>query len=120
MERHELIKLGVGELGEQARAMGLDWHHLPLRDVSVPTADFEVQWRTSGSELRAYLLGGEGVVVHCRGGLGRTGLVAARLLIELGEHPPAALRRVRAARPGAVETHEQERYVLQCVPPSVS
>ena len=58
-------------------------------------------------------MGGESVVVHCRGGLGRTGLVAARLLVELGESPVSALVRVRAARPGAVETVEQEKYVLQ-------
>ena len=58
-------------------------------------------------------MGGESVVVHCRGGLGRTGLIAVRLLVELGESPVSALVRVRAARPGAVETVEQEKYVLQ-------
>ena len=46
-------------------------------------------------------------------GLGRTGTIAARLAIELGETPETALRRVRAARKGAVETHEREAYVLQ-------
>jgi len=40
-------------------------------------------------------------------------VVAARLLVELGEAPLSALQRVRAARPGAVETVEQEEYVLQ-------
>jgi len=57
-------------------------------------------------------LDGQSIVVHCRGGLGRTGMVAARLLVELGEKPVTALQRVRAARPGAVETVEQEEYVL--------
>jgi ADP-ribosyl-[dinitrogen reductase] hydrolase len=58
---------------------------------------------------------GNRIVVHCRGGLGRTGVIAARLLIELGEAPDKALQRVRAARPGAVETPEQEDYVLRGV-----
>ena len=58
------------------------------------------------------LKNGQGIVVHCRGGLGRTGLIAAQLLIELGEMPSKALERVRAARPGAVETRQQEKYVL--------
>jgi ADP-ribosyl-[dinitrogen reductase] hydrolase len=61
------------------------------------------------------LLGGESIVVHCRGGPGRTGVIAARLLIELGESPQRALSRVRAARPGAVENREQEIYVLEGV-----
>ena len=60
---------------------------------------------------------GQSLVVHCRGGLGRTGLISARLLIELGESPARALARVRAARPGAVETREQETYVLEQVSP---
>ena len=46
------------------------------------------------------------------GGLGRAGTIGARLLIELGMEPTAAVRQVRAARPGAIETREQEKYVL--------
>ena len=115
VEQHELVDLGVSALGKQVLAMGLDWYHLPIRDVSIPTPEFETQWRASGQALRERLLGGQALVVHCRGGLGRTGLIAARLLIELGESPPTALRRVRAVRPGAVETREQEMYVLGCV-----
>ena len=96
-----------------AQAHGLDWYHLPIRDVSIPSAAFEVQWREAGGVLQSLLLDGQSLVVHCRGGIGRTGLVAARLLIELGESPVTALQRVRIARPGAVETAEQEQYVLQ-------
>jgi ADP-ribosyl-[dinitrogen reductase] hydrolase len=113
MESHELERLGVSNLGEMAVAQGLDWYHLPIRDVSIPSADFEEEWNEAGRQLRARLLKGESVVVHCRGGLGRTGLLAARLLVELGEYPPTALRRVRAARPGAVETREQEEFVMR-------
>jgi len=50
--------------------------------------------------------------VHCKGGLGRAGMVAALLLIETGDPPGAAIRKVRAVRPGAIETPAQERYVL--------
>jgi ADP-ribosyl-[dinitrogen reductase] hydrolase len=52
-----------------------------------------------------------GGITHCRGGLGRAGLVAALLLIETGLEAEAAIRAVRAARPGAIETAAQERYV---------
>ena len=98
MELHELERLGVSSLGEIAVAQGLDWYHLPIRDVSVPSAAFEAEWKSAGMALRTRLLGGESVVVHCRGGVGRTGLVAVRLLVELGEAPASALQRVRAAR----------------------
>jgi ADP-ribosyl-[dinitrogen reductase] hydrolase len=52
------------------------------------------------------------VLVHCRGGLGRAGTIAARLLVELGMEPTKAIASVRGVRPGAIETSEQERFVL--------
>ena len=63
--------------------------------------------------MRRTLRGGGRVVVHCRGGIGRAGTVASRLLVELGLcAPEEALARVRTARPACVETWEQERHVL--------
>ena len=53
------------------------------------------------------------MLVHCRGGLGRAGTIAARLLVELGERPDEAIRRVREVRPGAIEREFQEPHVRQ-------
>jgi len=116
METHELEQLGVQELGERIGAYGMRWLHLPIRDVSIPDAAFEAAWDEADEQILSGLGNGERILVHCRGGLGRTGLVAARLLIELGEAPAKALARVRASRPCAVETAEQELYVLGQVP----
>jgi ADP-ribosyl-[dinitrogen reductase] hydrolase len=77
-----------------------------------PTAEFERQWQAAGDALRKLLRNGRDVMVHCRGGLGRAGMIAARLLIELGIEPATAIRQVRAVRPGAIETRQQEKYVL--------
>ncbi len=115
MEDHELVHLGVPDIGEKAESMGLTWYHMPITDVSIPDPLFERAWETQGFALREKLREGKGVVVHCRGGLGRTGIIAAHLLIELGELPEVALQRVREMRPGAVETPEQEEYVLRRV-----
>jgi ADP-ribosyl-[dinitrogen reductase] hydrolase len=112
IEAHEFELLRVPDLGERARDVGLDWHHLPIKDVSVPDERFEGGWREAGPGILARLREGERIVVHCRGGLGRSGLVAARMLVDLGVKPRDAVNRVRAARRGAIETVEQERYVL--------
>jgi ADP-ribosyl-[dinitrogen reductase] hydrolase len=68
----------------------------------------------AGEELRSILRGKLDVLIHCRGGLGRAGTIAARLLIELGIEPKKATASVRAARPGAIETSEQEEFVRNC------
>jgi hypothetical protein len=52
---------------------------------------------------------------HCKGGLGRAGMMAARLLVELGVAPEQAIRDVRCARPGAIETPAQLALVRRTV-----
>ena len=113
VEQHELELLEVAELGTMVRDSGMEWIHLPIRDVSVPSALFESEWRSSGEFIRSLLRNRFDVVVHCRGGLGRAGSIAARLLVELGETPEKAIDAVRAVRPGAIETEEQEALVLE-------
>jgi ADP-ribosyl-[dinitrogen reductase] hydrolase len=61
--------------------------------------------------LHARLAAGERVVVHCKGGLGRTGTITARLLVESGVAADSAISLVRTARPGAIENDAQESYV---------
>ena len=113
IEAHEFALLGIPTLGGEVAALGMTWHHLPIRDVDVPDARFETAWQAVGPVLHRSLDAGERILVHCRGGLGRTALVAARILIERGCMPREAIHRVRAVRPHAIETSAQERYVLQ-------
>jgi protein-tyrosine phosphatase len=88
---------------------------MPIADCSVPTEAFERQWQTQGPEIRALLRGGSDVLVHCNGGLGRAGMMAARLLVEMGVAPDEAIRDVRRARPGAIETPAQLALVRRTV-----
>ncbi|MCK5366227.1 MAG: tyrosine-protein phosphatase, partial [Gammaproteobacteria bacterium] len=73
-----------------------------------------IRWQRTGQELRSLLDDGFSVALHCHGGKGRTGTIAARLLVELGSAPALAIERVRAARPGSIETTAQEKFVHDC------
>jgi protein-tyrosine phosphatase len=115
VESAELRALKVTDLGDEVRRRGLDWKHLPIADFSVPGTRFEEQWHTQGKEIRALLREGGDVLVHCKGGLGRAGMIAARLLVELGMPSKEAIRAVRAARPGAIETPAQLALVRRTV-----
>lgn len=114
MEDFELDMLAVRKLPEIAKSHGIRWYHLPIVDVSVPGKCFEEVWTTEGKELQNILYNGGRIVLHCRGGLGRTGTIAARILVEFGIEPEEAMHMVRMARPGAIQTIVQEEYVRRC------
>ena len=109
----ELIELKVERLGEAARARGLAWLHLPIPDVSTPSAEWERQWAQEREAVHDALDHGGRVVVHCKGGLGRAGTVAALILVERGLPPAEAIAAVRGVRKGALETAAQERYLAR-------
>jgi protein-tyrosine phosphatase len=111
LEPDEYEWLGIANLADAARDAGIDVLFLPIRDVDVPASmsDCQATVRKAVAALRA----GQGVVVHCRGGLGRSGLVAACCLVECCVAPDAAIEEVREARPGAIETREQEEFVTR-------
>jgi atypical dual specificity phosphatase len=79
--------------------------HLPVKDFAALSP--EQIGRGVGAILET-LAAGEAAAVHCGGGLGRTGTVLACYLeIDEGLGPEEAVRRVRALRPGSVQTPAQ-------------
>jgi protein-tyrosine phosphatase len=107
----ELVELKVEEISAATARHGMVWLHLPIVDVSTPTAAWEALWQRQRNVVHDILDAGGRVLVHCKGGLGRAGTVAARILIERGHSPENAIAAVRAVRPGAIETRAQEVYV---------
>lgn len=111
LQPREMEDLDVVRLGPETEARHMSWFHLPIADVSIPDVRFERDWIRTGEILRGLLRRGFDIVVHGRGGLGRAGTIAARLMIEFGVPADEAIRAVRGARPGAIATVEQERFV---------
>jgi ADP-ribosyl-[dinitrogen reductase] hydrolase len=116
VEAAELKELGVPNLGAEVIARHMDWLHLPIPDYSVPDATFEQAWAEAGKGLRDRLLAGFDIMVHCKGGLGRAGTIAARLMIELGVPATQAVNQLRSVRPGAIETDAQLAYAQSFKP----
>ncbi|MAW08236.1 MAG: protein phosphatase [Halobacteriovoraceae bacterium] len=105
--RVEHVIMGVETLGTDIQSLGSRWFHFPVDDYQIPTADSQDRWREISTLARKALAGGGRVLVHCKGGCGRSGMTALRLLIDSGEAPDAALARLRSVRPCAVETDAQ-------------
>lgn len=111
VEAEEIEVLGIGAIGDECRRRGMWWSHMPIRDMCAPDVEFDARWSEEGARLRALLQLNESFVVHCWAGLGRTGTVAAMLLTECGVPADRAIALVRAARPGAIQSLQQEVYV---------
>ncbi|QIE46842.1 protein phosphatase [Pseudohalocynthiibacter aestuariivivens] len=106
----EMQAEGAGDFGQDVQDMGSRWVHLPVEDFGTPNRDQQEAWQAASRAALAALSGGGRVLIHCRGGCGRSGMVALRLMIEAGETPDAALARLRAVRSCAVETAAQEAW----------
>jgi protein-tyrosine phosphatase len=94
----------------ETRTQGLEFVSLPIPDRQVPSSEGTVM--STLEELDTALKSGKNAVIHCRQGIGRTGLVAACLLITKGLSPETAVRNLSAARGVPVpETLEQRRWI---------
>lgn len=111
IEAHEFEQLAVTGLRDAVRAAGIESHWFPIEDRGVPMT--LPGFATMIGIVKAALSEGERVVVHCRGGLGRAGTVAASVLVAQGSEADAAIRTVREARPGAIENEAQEQFVAR-------
>jgi predicted protein tyrosine phosphatase len=111
--RVEMIETGSDTLGQDMQERGARWVHLPIADFGTPDHGVNARWHeVSAMALRA-LAGGGRVLVHCKGGCGRSGMIALRLMIEAGEAAEPALARLRALRPCAIETEAQMDWALR-------
>lgn len=103
----ELASKGAETLPADLARGGIAWLHLPIADFGAPDAATAALWPEASAKARAALAEGGKVLIHCMGGCGRSGMAALRLMVEAGEEPSAALKRLRAMRPCAVEMPEQ-------------
>jgi protein-tyrosine phosphatase/nicotinamidase-related amidase len=105
----ELDRAGVPDLIARAAAAGLAVLQRPIPDQGVPTP---AEARALVEHIDARLAAGGRVVVHCMGGLGRSGLVAGCVVRARGLTGVDAIAAVRAVRgPRAIETPVQAAFV---------
>ncbi|MGY2892587.1 phosphatase domain-containing putative toxin [Deinococcus sp. UYEF24] len=112
MEAHEETHWQMHGYDEQAQRARLKLRRFPVVDVNVPTDP--AAFAQMVEEVYAELQAGETVVAHCLGGLGRSGMLVACLLVRSGEFTAeGAVKFVRSKRsPKAVEG-AQPQFVEQ-------
>jgi protein-tyrosine phosphatase len=109
----ELGMLGVTELGDEIQQQGMAWYQLPIEDDCAPQTPFFDAFEVVKEELQARLQVGETIAIHCRGGSGRTGLMAAILLLEADESWETIKTQIQSIRPKALTLAPHLEFLQQ-------
>lgn len=108
----EMRDIGAQSLPEDLARNDIKWLHFSVQDYDAASPEAEPIWAVISQTVRIALGEGQKVLVHCKGGCGRSGMVALRIMVEHGEDPQAALTRLRDVRPCACETKSQTDWAI--------
>jgi protein-tyrosine phosphatase len=110
LESNEAAGLGLAREGEVAKSNGVHFISFPIPDRGVPSSMGDALPHLS--TIAVELENGKTVAVHCRQGVGRSGLIAAALLVTSGMSAAKAIETVSAARGQTVpETPAQVEWI---------
>ena len=112
-EEAELPEGAFPLISKISRPLGLRLSFAPIEDFNVPCDGFLAQWPAHRARLEAALDAGETVALSCQYGAGRSGLIAAWLLIEAGLPAAEAIALVRRHFSEAIENRLQENWLLE-------
>eukprot|EP00088_Acartia_fossae_P052980 TRINITY_DN6008_c0_g1_i1.p1 TRINITY_DN6008_c0_g1~~TRINITY_DN6008_c0_g1_i1.p1 ORF type:complete len:218 (+),score=30.25 TRINITY_DN6008_c0_g1_i1:48-701(+) len=111
MKTYEFRKYKVPNLLQEYEKHGIEVHHCAVEDGSLPP---EQEIMELISELRSVVECNGKILIHCYGGYGRTGVLAACFLLSLDPRmaPETAISHVRAVRGArAIQTVRQWNFV---------
>jgi len=103
-----------------SRAHGMEFLSLPIADRGTPRSQSEAERFVQN--LHNDLAKGRAVAIHCRQGIGRSGMIAAAVLIADGATPNDAVERISKSRglpiPETFDQLEWEKALPKAATPS--
>lgn len=108
-EPQELDRWSISHLPTVCAQHCIEHRQFPIREAATP--DLTPSTLAFITDLATTLRHGTTVVIHCGGGLGRAGTIAACLLLHTGWTPQDAVGHVRRRRRGAIESDAQADFV---------
>jgi len=110
LEPQEQLDLGLDAEADLCRAHGIDFASFPIPDRGIPSSPADA---VALARRLANSIENESTVgVHCRAGIGRSGMIAACVLVALGHSEDHAFEVIAAGRGLRVpDTTEQRNWV---------
>jgi protein-tyrosine phosphatase len=110
LESEEETQLLLADEAAAAKAAEVEFRAFPIPDRGVPASYESVATLATG--IIDALKAGRNVAVHCRQGVGRSGLILGAVLVAAGEAPQTALKTIEDSRGVTVpETDEQRQWL---------
>lgn len=111
LEIPESFEIGLRDESALTVKNGMEFLSFPIPDRGLPES--VVQFASFTKQLYHEAAGGMHTVVHCRAGIGRTGLVAAGVLLHCGFEPLEAFEHISKNRRVSVpDTQEQIDWLV--------
>jgi len=107
----ELEQMKIGNIAAKAAEHHIQSLKFSIVDMQAPKAQEKESFHNFVKQIVQQLKDGKNVIIHCKEGKGRTGMLAACCLVELGLEPKRAVNTVRRTRPGTIQTWVQESYI---------
>jgi len=109
LEGFEQIEVGLGSEEELCIKNNIEYASFPIPDRGLPNTSLA---KAFIGNLHEEICAGKHIVIHCRAGIGRTGIIAGGVLVESGISAREAFSIISVARGVQVpDTEEQENWL---------
>ncbi len=109
LAKDEAAMLGLADEAVECQRVGISFISCPIADFGLPDPSI---YDALTDQIADMVRDGQKVAVHCRAGIGRSGMVTAGTLIALGYDAEKAIAKVAHARGVSIpDTVEQGKFI---------